>query len=109
MRWRFAAIDDWKWDAWSNYSDAVGPELPEDARELLHWLVEGRPLKAGAIDADGGCYFATLEADEVSRLHEAIGALHVSEESLGELMEFHEELLEGMAASRGKSLLLIAS
>ena len=34
--------------------------------------------------------------------------LEVSEESLGELMEFHEELLSWLDACRGKALLLTA-
>ena len=100
--------DDWKWMAWRDYHDEMAPQLPEDARKLLHWLVEGRPLKAKAIDAMGS-YFAWLESDEVLRLQEALGALEVSEESLGELVEFHEELLEWLEACRGKSLLLIAA
>jgi hypothetical protein len=45
------------------------------------------------LDANGSDY-AWLEPREVERLHDGIGALRVSEESLGELLEFHEELLE---------------
>jgi hypothetical protein len=100
--------DDWKWMAWSDYHDEMAPRLPQDARKLLHWLVEGRPLTAKAIDARGS-YFAWLESAEVLRLHEALGALPVSEERLGELLEFHEELLGWLEACRGKSLLLIAA
>ena len=99
--------EDWKWMAWSDYHDEISPQLSEDSRRLLHWLVEGRPLKAGAIDADG-CYFAWLDPDEVPRLREALNALQVSEETLGELYEFHEELLEWLEECRGKFLLLIA-
>ena len=86
----------------------MAPRLPEDARKLLHWLVEGRALKGAAVDALGS-YYAWLEPDEVERLREAIDALQVDPETLGELLEFHEELLEWLGACRGKVLLLIAS
>ncbi|HWE35078.1 MAG TPA: hypothetical protein VG406_00790 [Isosphaeraceae bacterium] len=108
LRSEYPINDDWKWMAWSDYHEEMAPRLPEDARKLLHWLVDGRPLRTKAIDTMG-CYFAWLDSDEVLRLHEALGALQVSEETLGELLEFHEELLGWLEACRGKSLLLIAA
>jgi hypothetical protein len=108
LKSKYPINDDWKWAAWSDYHAEMAPRLPKDAQKLLHWLVEGRPLKAKAIDAMG-CYFAWLESAEVLRLHEALSALQVSEERLGELLEFHEELLEWLEACRGKFLLLIAA
>jgi hypothetical protein len=99
--------EDWKWMARCDYHAEVVSQLPEDARQLLTWLVEGRPLKEEAIVADG-CYYAWLDKDEIKQLHTAISALEVSEESMGELMEFHEELLSWLDACRGKALLLTA-
>jgi hypothetical protein len=100
--------DDWKWVAWVDYYGEVASQLPEGAMELLHGLVEGRPLRAEAIIADGS-YYAWLDPEEVVQLRGAIVALQVSEESLGELMEFHEELLEWLESCQGKALLLTAS
>ena len=107
LQTEFPINEDWKWMAWCDYHAEVISQLPEDARQLLTWLVEGRPLKEEAIVADG-CYYAWLDTDEITQLHTAISALEVSEESLGELMEFHDELLNWLDACRGKALLLTA-
>jgi hypothetical protein len=108
LKSKYPINDDWKWTAWNDYYHEVASQLPEGPRELLHCLVAGRPLKAEAIIADGS-YYAWLDKDEVKRLREAIGALQVSEESLGELIEFHEELLQWLGSCRGKAFLLTAS
>jgi hypothetical protein len=82
--------------------------LSKDAHKLLLWLVEGRHLEgAGDKAAGDGCYYAWLESEEVERLQGAIRSLGVDEDSLGELMEFHEELLGWLEACRGRTLLII--
>ena len=107
LQTKYPINDDWQWMAWCDYHAEVISQLPEDARQLLAWLVEGRPLKEEGIVADG-CYYAWLDKDEIKQLHTAISALQVSEESMGELTEFHEELLSWLDACRGKALLLTA-
>jgi hypothetical protein len=102
--------EDWKWIAWSDYFAEVADRLPGDARQLLHWLVEGRPIKGSAIDGSSGCYYAWLAPDEVERLLAALTGLQEADPNVADIVDgFHGELLEWLEACRGKSLLLLAS
>jgi len=105
----FPINDDWKWDAWDDYAQVVGNDLSTETRQLLVWLIEGRPLKASAIEADAS-YFAWLTTDEVERLLNELKQLEERNPDIKDVVDgFHSELVEWLDACQGNNLLVIAS
>jgi hypothetical protein len=105
----FPVNEDWKWIAWHDYYQQIAEDLPIKSRQFLHWLVEGRPLKFGAIDGNSA-YYAWLEAEEIERLFDDLKELHERNPAIEFMVDgFHNELLHWLEACRGKLLLLLAS
>ena len=101
--------DDWAWGAWAEYFDEVENRLPEDARELLRWLVFGRGLKVAGVDCPGA-YYAWLSSDEIAHLLAALDALEASDPDVADAVEgFHESLTDWLAKCSDQTCLLLAS
>lgn len=105
----YPVIGDWKMAAWDAYLMETEQQLPTDAKQLLKWLVLGRPLKGKSV-MNTGCYYAWLEAHEVEQLLTALNDLETNNPDIGDIVDgFHGELVGCLDACRGKALLLVAS
>lgn len=100
---------DWKWFAWDDYAQSIGDELSDDGRQLLRFLVEGRPFKAPGIESNGS-YYSWLQSNEVERLLDELVRLGETNPEVEDLIEgFHGELCGWLEVCKGKDLLLLAS
>jgi hypothetical protein len=100
--------DDWKWWAWDEFHQEVANDLSPSSQQLLHYLVEGRPLKASGMSCNGS-YYAWLEPGEVSQLRAELAVLFRRRPELSSAVDgFGEELLSSLNSIDGRSALLVA-
>ncbi len=87
-------LDDWKHHyIWNDYRSIADPHLSGQGKKLLEFMDSGRPFLGTSIDQDGSL-FAWLTAAEARSLLDELTALDAAK--LGELDEFHEELIESL-------------
>jgi hypothetical protein len=97
-------LEDWKHHyVWGDYRSIVDPHLSGQGKKLLEFIDAGRPFVGAGIDYDGSM-FAWLTAAETKNLLDELTAIDADE--LGELDEFHEELIESLQGTvdRGADL-----
>src|SRR5262249_16832443 len=97
-------LDDWKHNyVWGDYRSIADPHLSAQGKKLLEFMDSGRPFVGSGIDYDGSL-FAWLTAAEAKSLLVELTSIDAA--TLGDLDEFHEELIESLqeTVDRGADL-----